>query len=197
MQDTAVEKIVTEFEQLSFEQQTEVFRRLEEKLTGELTAKRLPRAPRFAGHYTPKDRTEEHEWLRQYGEKYEGQWVALDGDRLLSHGANLKEVAEEAEQSGINDAFFVRVEPVVPTPELPITPKFIGTYMPKDRTKEHEWLRLHCDEYARQWVALDGDRLLGHGYNLKEVAEAAKQNGVEDALFVRVEPSDALPWAGF
>lgn len=50
MQDTAVEKIVTEFERLSFEQQTEVFRRLEEKLTGELSAKRSALAPRFVGH---------------------------------------------------------------------------------------------------------------------------------------------------
>ncbi|MGH9937988.1 MAG: DUF5678 domain-containing protein, partial [Blastocatellia bacterium] len=164
MQDTAVEKIVTEFEQLSFEQQTEVFRRLEEKLTGELIAKRLPREPRVVGHYTPKDRTKENEWLRQHGEKYAGQWVALDGARLLSHGNNLKEVAEAAEKSGVNDAFFVRAEPVVPMPELPITPKIIGTYTPKDHTKEHEWLQLHRDEYAGQWVALDGERLVGHGY---------------------------------
>lgn len=82
-------------------------------------------------------------------------------------------------------------------PEFPFTPRVIGTYEPKDRTKEDEWLRLHRDEYAWQWVALDGDRLVGHGHNLKEVAETAKQNGVDDALFVRVEPSDALPWAGF
>ncbi|MGH9766713.1 MAG: DUF5678 domain-containing protein [Blastocatellia bacterium] len=196
MQDTAVEKIVTEFEQLSLEQQTEVFRRLEEKLTGELAAKRPPRDPRFVGHYTPKDRTKENEWLRQHGAKYAGQWVALDGDRLLGHGNDLKKVAEAAEQSGVSDAFFVRAEPVILTPQLPVTPQIIGTYTPKDRTKEHEWLRLYRDEYAWQWVALDGDRLVGHGYDLKKVAEDAKQNGVEDALFIRVEPSDALPWAG-
>lgn len=197
MQDTAVEKIVTEFERLSFEQQTEVFRRLEEKLTGELSAKRSAHAPRFVGHYSPKDRSKEREWLRRHGAKYAGQWVALDGDYLVSHGNDLKKVAEAAERSGVSNAFLARAESGVATPELPRAPKKIGTYPPKDRTKEHEWLRLHRDEYAWQWVALDGDRLVGHGYDLKKVAEDAKRNGIEDALFIRVEPSNALPWAGF
>jgi hypothetical protein len=80
---------------------------------------------------------------------------------------------------------------------IDIKTRIAGTYTPKDRTKEHEWLHLHRDEYAWQWVALDGNRLVAHGYNLKDVAETAKQNGANDALFVRVEPSDALPWAGF
>lgn len=82
-------------------------------------------------------------------------------------------------------------------PEFPFPPRIVGTYEPKDRTKENDWLRLHSGEYAGQWVALDGDRLVGHGHNLKEVVKTVKQNGVDDALFVRVEPSDALPWAGF
>lgn len=82
-------------------------------------------------------------------------------------------------------------------PELPITPRLIGkTQPPKDRSREDEWLARHRDEYAGQWVALDGDRLLGHGPHLKEVAEAAHQAGVKDALLVRVEPSHAPPYIG-
>ena len=85
-----------------------------------------------------------------------------------------------------------------PPPEPPFTPRIIGTNAPiKDRTKEHEWLHQHGDEYAGQWVALDGDTLISHGQRLKEVAEAAERAGVPDALMVRVEPSTALPWAGF
>lgn len=81
--------------------------------------------------------------------------------------------------------------------QLSFTPKIVGkTMQPKDRTKEHEWLKQHRDEYAGQWVALDGDRLLGHGANLKEVAEFARQAGVKDALIVRAESSDALPYIG-
>jgi len=88
--------------------------------------------------------------------------------------------------------------PLGPPPELPITPRIIRTNAPiKDRTKENEWLRQHRDEYAGQWVALDGDRLLSYGPRLEEVADAAERAGVPDALMVRVEPSNALPWAGF
>jgi Family of unknown function (DUF5678) len=82
-------------------------------------------------------------------------------------------------------------------PSTQPTSRIVGTYTPKDRSREDEWLSQHRDEYAGQWVALDGDRLLAHGTNLKEVAASAQQSGVTDALFVQVEPSNALPWAGF
>jgi hypothetical protein len=79
----------------------------------------------------------------------------------------------------------------------PNIPRIVGTYTPKDRAQENEWVRQHRDEFAGQWVALDGEQLLAHGFNLKEVAEAAQKCGVTDALFVQVEASKALPWAGF
>lgn len=81
--------------------------------------------------------------------------------------------------------------------EFPFTPRVIGTYEPEDRTKEYEWLQLHSDEYAGQWVALSGERLLGHGYVLKEVMKEVEQTGITNALVVRAEASDAPPFAGF
>ncbi len=66
----------------------------------------------------------------------------------------------------------------------------------RDRSKEWAWLRKFGHEYAGQWVALDGDRLVSHGATLKEVAEAAEAAGVKDALTVRPESRDALPYAG-
>ena len=66
----------------------------------------------------------------------------------------------------------------------------------KDRSRENEWVARHRDEYANQWVALDGDRLLSHGPRLKEVLEAARAAGVNDALLLRLEPSDAPLFAG-
>jgi hypothetical protein len=75
--------------------------------------------------------------------------------------------------------------------------RIVGTYTPQDRAQENEWVRQHRDEYAGQWVALDGDRLLAHGFKLKEVVEATKKCGVTDALFIQIEAIDALPWAGF
>jgi len=82
-------------------------------------------------------------------------------------------------------------------PEPPFTPRIISTNAPiKDRTKENEWLRQHRDEYAGQWVALDGDRLLGHSLRFEDVARAADEAGVPDALFFIVEGSQPPPFAG-
>lgn len=78
--------------------------------------------------------------------------------------------------------------------ELPVKPRVISTNAPvKDRSKETGWLREHGEEYAGQWVALDGDRLLASGSELKPVAEAAEQAGVRNALYVFVESRTAPP----
>jgi hypothetical protein len=68
---------------------------------------------------------------------------------------------------------------------LPITPRIVGTYTPKDRSREWDWLARHSDEYAGQWVAIDGDRLVSHGLVFKEVRAAA-----------RAERRDAPPYVG-
>lgn len=64
----------------------------------------------------------------------------------------------------------------------------------RDITAERQWLKEHCDEYAGQWVALKGNKLLSHGMNAKEVHAAAKAAGHPDALLEQVEPSNALPF---
>jgi hypothetical protein len=90
-----------------------------------------------------------------------------------------------------------RLQTLNQSAQLSFTPKIVGKVVPpKDRSKEYEWLNQHRNEYAGQWVALDGDRLLGHGSTLKEVAESARQAGVKDALIVRAEPSNAPPHIG-
>ena len=72
-----------------------------------------------------------------------------------------------------------------------------GNLLIKDRSREEIWLRKHRDEYAGQWVALDGENLIASGDDLKLVAKTARELRVPDALMLRVEPSDALPFAGF
>jgi len=77
-------------------------------------------------------------------------------------------------------------------------PRVLARNLPiKDRTSEIEWLQKHRDEYAGQWIALDGERLIASGDDLKQVVSAARRLGVPDALMMRVEPNDALPFAGF
>ena len=77
-------------------------------------------------------------------------------------------------------------------------PRVLAKDLPiRDRSREAEWLRKHRDEYAGQWVALDGERLIASGQDLKQVATTARRSGVPDALMMRVEPNDTLPFAGF
>ena len=79
-----------------------------------------------------------------------------------------------------------------------LTPRIIGEGSPaKDRSREQEWLAVHREQYAGQWVALDGGKLLSHGPNLRQVVDAAQQAGIKDALVARVEPFDAPPYVGF
>jgi len=66
-----------------------------------------------------------------------------------------------------------------------------------DCSREMRWLAEHREEYAGQWVALDGERLLASGANAREVYDAARRSGVELPLVVQVESPDELPFGGW
>ena len=65
----------------------------------------------------------------------------------------------------------------------------------KDRTTETQWISDHGHEYPGEWLALDGDRLLAHGVNAKQVFAQARQF-VERPIFVHLEPADHPPEIG-
>lgn len=66
----------------------------------------------------------------------------------------------------------------------------------KDQEKlEREWLAKHRSEYAGQWIALLGDRLISHSANASDVFSAARAAGVK-ALVLRVDDSE-LRFAGW
>ena len=44
-------------------------------------------------------------WLDENREKYSGQWVALDGDRLIASGSTAKEVYSKAKAEGVEIPF--------------------------------------------------------------------------------------------
>jgi hypothetical protein len=50
-------------------------------------------------------------WINEHGRQYPGQWLALDGDRLLAHGADLSEVAVAARSKGVQFPLLHLVEP--------------------------------------------------------------------------------------
>jgi predicted DNA-binding antitoxin AbrB/MazE fold protein len=54
-------------------------------------------------------RKDEQEWLVVHGHEYIGQWVALQGSVLLSHGPKAREVRDEARKKGIQQPLLVHV----------------------------------------------------------------------------------------
>ena len=44
-------------------------------------------------------------WLHENREKYSGQWVALDGDRLVANGQTAQEVYSKAKSEGVEIPF--------------------------------------------------------------------------------------------
>jgi len=58
--------------------------------------------------YGGTDYSRLREWLRQNQDKYRGQWVVLDQDRLIGHTANPDEVAaiiQHARDEGVRSPF--------------------------------------------------------------------------------------------
>jgi hypothetical protein len=65
------------------------------------------------------------------------------------------------------------------------------------RQRRLEWLKAHREEYAGQYVALDGDMLVGHGATIGEAHKQAKQNGVQYSFLVRVTSENEVLFAGW
>ena len=57
-----------------------------------------------------QSRAEESAWIDRHRDEYLGQWVAIEGDTLIAHGANPREVYLAARAAGIAAPFIERVE---------------------------------------------------------------------------------------
>jgi hypothetical protein len=96
----------------------------EEKTNG---GKGKPLPKRSAG------RQEEMRWLAEHHdeihEKYPGEWLALDGSRLLAHGEDLHEVRRLAQEAGVDNPFFDAVTSKEWQGEIVIrSPRFIAQW---------------------------------------------------------------------
>jgi predicted DNA-binding antitoxin AbrB/MazE fold protein len=58
----------------------------------------------------------EQEWLNEHEHEYRGEWVALDGNVLLSHGSDAVAVRDAARRKTNQIPLFVRIPE---EPELP------------------------------------------------------------------------------
>ena len=56
------------------------------------------------------ERRQEQQCLSQAGAEYAGQWVALEGDCLLSYGTDGRVVLSEARRAAVAVPFVVRVD---------------------------------------------------------------------------------------
>lgn len=56
--------------------------------------------------------------------------------------------------------------------------------------EERAWIEAHREEYLHQWVALDGDHLLAHGLDAKEVYDKARQQGITSPYLAQVSPKE-------
>jgi hypothetical protein len=65
------------------------------------------------------------------------------------------------------------------------------------RERRLEWLKAHREEYTDQYVALDGDVLVGHGLTIREAHEQARQKGVENPLLVGLTSESEVLFAGW
>jgi predicted DNA-binding antitoxin AbrB/MazE fold protein len=55
------------------------------------------------------ERREELRWLAKESRPYAGEWVALDGPRLVAHGEKLANVSAAAKAAGVAEPLFARV----------------------------------------------------------------------------------------
>ncbi|MCC6342964.1 MAG: hypothetical protein IT166_12240 [Bryobacterales bacterium] len=66
-----------------------------------------------------RDRTREAKWIDENRDAYAGQWVALEGDRLVAAGVDPLRVFTDAKRQGVETPFVVHVLAEDPLPFVP------------------------------------------------------------------------------
>ncbi len=74
-----------------------------------LTFEEAPARLSWASTEPVNERPEETQWLAKESGPYAGEWVAIEGPRLVAHGAKLAEVRAAANAAGASDPIFARV----------------------------------------------------------------------------------------
>ena len=67
---------------------------------------------------------------------------------------------------------------------------------PEKRKKRLAWLKAHREEYSGQYVALDGDRLMGHAPTMRDAVEQARKNGSNNPFVAYVLSSEVIADGG-
>jgi len=59
---------------------------------------------------TDRNREPEYAWIRVHANGYPGEWIVLDGDRLLAHSLSLDDCCAKLTPEQIQSALFHRVD---------------------------------------------------------------------------------------
>jgi hypothetical protein len=97
MENVTIEEVLKAFRALSLDEQKQLL----SEIVRENASASNPSSKRFE---------REMQWLKEHRAEYSGQWVALDGDRLISHSQNAQEVFAAAEASGVRLPLVTRVD---------------------------------------------------------------------------------------
>ncbi len=79
-------------------------------------AKKKESQGKFVDPIPEPDQQGTMKWLADHGREYEGQWVALDGYKLIAHNTDYYVVSKAAKASG---AYLPMITFVEPMPEHP------------------------------------------------------------------------------
>jgi hypothetical protein len=82
-----------------------------------------------------------------------------------------------------------------PVVKAPLDKRVPAIPMP-DLRQEWNWIEQHQNEYAGQWVALDGDRLIAASSVQQEVWDAIKTDQAKLPFVHRIPAPDDLPYIG-
>lgn len=74
-----------------------------------LTLEEEPAPVSWVSSEPVNERREELRWLARESRAYAGQWVAIEGSRLVAHGERLALVKAAANAAGVSDPLFARV----------------------------------------------------------------------------------------
>lgn len=97
-----------------------------------------------------------------------------------------EQIVNELAEAGV----FVEADAQPSRPEIRRVPSI-------DLSREMQWLKDHRHEYLEQWVALDGDQLIAHGPQAKEVYVAARAAGIKSPFVEFISANDELPFGGW
>ena len=64
-----------------------------------------------------------------------------------------------------------------------------------DRSRELAGLAAHREEYAGQWVVLEGERLLGHDCDPRPIVDNARAEGIECPFVLHIR-AESGPYIG-